>query len=474
MEGTRQPNCRQRRAAAAIARPDLSQVSTMTWLSTSTWFPVALALTTLAGCRGEDLTFDCENQAMAFIEREDAEAPPLVAPIPEDGPVPVTVSLTEEGVNRLLKAAILDNDTPFSGDIPIVTANAKFEPEGDPTIEFASVNGCPSCVLFNVDFAIELSNAGDPVSSGVGNVQLAIPLFLESDEATGTTRLFADYSKTTIEDMYLQVFGFDSEEHTSLAGALEILLQERIQENFMPIELLSIGSWAIGNGDVRLLAKDVVVYPEQDKLVLAMRTNLELSTNAHLDLRAPHPDGAPMAVTMHPELFLAMSHRMLAEGQIPRRYNENGAADEKGAYAVTLNTMVGNAAGLERLDSRFRVWRIAEGYCGWAEADMPLLLAVDDARKGFTVTPGDAALVPGDEDCEGAGCVAKEEEEIVEQNQALISTFKDSLAEQVGQTINYDAIDLEGNTIVFGVIDLEVTPDAINNYLDFVVVQTAE
>ncbi len=453
----------------------------MTWNRMTSGLPLVLAALALAGCRGEDISFDCENQAMAFLERQADESPPLVAPIPEDGPVPVAVSLTEEGVNRLLKAVISENATPFAGDIPIITANASFMPEGDPTIEFGSVNGCPHCVLMNVDFGITLTNNNEPLSSGVGDVQLSVPLFLESDEATGTTTLYADYSKTTIEDMYLQVFGFDSDEHTSLAGALQVLLQERVQENFEPIELLSIGSWTIGNGDVKLLAKDVVVYPNEDKLILAMRTNLTLSNNAHLDLRAVHPSlpvgdttiVPPMAVTMHPELFQAMSHRMLVEGQIPQRYNENGDPDEGGAYAVTLNSMVGNAAGLSRLDSRFRVWRIQDGYCGWAEADLPLLLEIDTARKGFGVTPGEAALVE-DDNCEGSGCVAKEEEQIVEENEDLITNFKTSLADQVDQTINYDQINLEGNTIVFGVVDLVVSPDAINNYLDFTVVKTAE
>ena len=64
---------------------------------------------------------------------------------------------------------------------------------------------------------------------------------------------------------------------------------------------------------------------------------------------------------------------------------------------------------------------------------------------------------------------------VIEDNEDLVTNFKTSLADQVGQTINYDQIDLGAEqTIVFGVVDLVVAPTAISNYLDFTVVQTAD
>jgi hypothetical protein len=199
-----------------------------------------------------------------------------------------------------------------------------------------------------------------------------------------------------------------------------------------------------------------------------MQTNLPMPATAGINLGEPLPDGIPMTLSLHPDLFLTMSHRMLTEGEIPRRYDENGNADPKGTYAVSLNSMTGNATGADQLDTRFRVWRIAEGYCGWAEADMPLDLEVDSNLMGFSVIPGDASLVI-DEACEGSGCVAKEEEEIVRENQGLIETFRSSLAEQVGKTINFDSFSLDRNTIVFAILDLTVSPDVIRSDIEFAV-----
>ena len=72
----------------------------------------------------------------------------------------------------------------------------------------------------------------------------------------------------------------------------------------------------------------------------------------------------PMAVMFDSQLFLSMSHRMLAEGTIARRYGENGEPDPAGIYAVTLDKMDGNDEGARQLDAEFNVWRIADGYCG--------------------------------------------------------------------------------------------------------------
>ena len=427
------------------------------------------------GCRGEDLSFDCENQAMAFIERADAESPPLVTPIPEGSPYPVALQLTEDGVKELFNTQIEAAEVPFTGETQLLVYRATFQPDEDfpPEIELDDLPWCPNCIVLSMGYFVEMEPTGlDTVGiSGPGSAKLAIPLLLETDEVTGVSSIIADYSQTAIIDFTFEVFGIDGEDHGSLVGAIQYRLEEQIREEFEPISLLDIGSWEIGNNEVRLLAKSLRVYPDADKLVIGMKTNLDLPDSTVLDLTQPLPEETPMALTMHPGVFLAMSHRMLAEGQIPRRYDENGEPDEEGTYAVTLHTMQGNAAMAPQLDTRFRVWRIAEGYCGYAEADMALKLEVDEpARQSFSVLPGDAVLVESPENCQGSGCVAQEEKQIVEDNQDIVENFRSALAEQVGQTLNFDSLDIEDSVIVFGIQNLLVTPDVIQTNLDFTVV----
>ena len=426
-----------------------------------------LALSALAllgpGCRGEDISQDCEHQGQEFFRRTEQEVTPLLSPVPARGPYPVALQLTEEGVRRLLGSTVASGDIPFTGTLNLGFTTAHFEPETEPLIEFVEVPGCRNCIVFALDFGIELSSGDNPISSGPGSVQLAIPLRLEADEAAGKSTLIADYDKAEIQDLSLWIYGIDSAEHDALTGALKVLITEQIQEDFGPLPLLEIGSWTIGQDQVRLLARELIVQPNDGKLVLGMHTNLPLPEGDGLDLSGPLPVDQPMAVSMDTSLFLTMSHRMFDEGEIARRYDEDGEPDPTGIYGVTLSELSGSPFGNAQLDSLFRVWRIAEGYCGYAEASMPLDVRINNTRTGIDITPGPAKLIKG----EGVGAAALEEKELVDENQDLIDTFRGDLAAAVGSTINYDSLDLEGSTIVFAVEDVTVDPDAIHSYLNF-------
>jgi hypothetical protein len=415
------------------------------------------------GCRGEDIDFDCETRGQEFFQRTEQEVTPLLSPVPDRGPYPVALQLTEEGVRRLLTSAVADQEIPFTGSLQLAFATATFQPESDPILSFAEVPGCRNCVVFSLDFGLDLASGDTPISSGPGHVELSIPLRLEADESSGVSTLIADYSKAKVEYLKLFIYGIDSEDHDALTGALEVLITERIQEQFDAVSLLELGSWVIGQGQIRLLARELIVQPEDGKLVLGMHTNLPLPDGAGLDLAGPLPGDYPMAVSMDTELFLTMSHRMFDEGEIARRYDEDGNPDPMGTYGVTLTELAGNVQGNPQLDSEFRVWRIQEGYCGFADAVMPLDVAINNTRTGIDITPGAATIIAG----EGAGAAALEEQDLVEENQDLIETFRGDLAAAVGSTINYDSLDLEGSTIVFAVEEVKVDPAAINSYLNF-------
>jgi hypothetical protein len=412
---------------------------------------------------------------MSFQRTADEEERSL-QDIPEEGPYPVAMHVSEDGLNRLL-AGVIDDDVPFAGEVPFGIlpqgpGEATFQAESAPVIELVDIRGCENCLLFTLDFGVELQSESEPLSSGLGFAQLSIPLRLQADEVSGSTTLVADYSQAHIEDWYLSVFGFDSETHTTLSGALQLLLEEEIQAEYGEVELLELGSWNIGQGEVKLVARELFVLPETKQLVLGMHTNLVLGDNSGVDLQAPLPEGVAMGVAFDVELMLDMSYRMMFEGEIPRRYDEEGRPDPNGIYGVTIHAMNAAAGSNKTLSTQFRVWRIAEGYCGFANVDMPLTVSLDETMTTIDVRAGDAVLVPGDN--EGIGVAAEEEQRLVDDNQDLVSVFRKELSEEVAKTLNYEDLSVDGSRILFQTQDIVVEPLAINTYIDFIVVAAEE
>lgn len=301
---------------------------------------VCLSLGATAGCRGKDISFDCENQRGKFDDRALTEELPLSAEIPAKGPWPVAMQLTEAGVNKLL-ASVVDEDVPFTGSVPFGVlpqgpADAMFSPTSTPVLRLDAVKGCRNCVVFHLDFGVQLSSPEMDLSSGVGFVDLNIPLHIETDKAAGTSRLVADYKAATIGEWYLSVFGFDSETHTMLAGALKLLMAEQIAATYDEVVLLEVGTWQVGQGAVELLMQGIEIYSDEGnrKLVLGMHTNLPLGKGVGLDVSQPLPEGSVLAVSMDPGLLLPMAHQMLAEGEIARIYDEDGNPDPHGIYEI--------------------------------------------------------------------------------------------------------------------------------------------
>ncbi len=424
-------------------------------------------MASFVGCRGEDLSFDCENQAMNFLRTVDAEDREL-RDIPDNGPFPVTMTITEESLNRLV-AGIIDDEVPFAGTVPFGVlpegpGEAEFEANDVPVVIVRDVVGCRRCVVLRVTFGVRLDQEGDPLSSGSGFADIAVPLELEANEEEGTTVVLANYSEAFIDDWYLSVYGFDSDKNETLAGALKLLMTEEIQANFEPLALFSIGSWEIGRGQVKMATRKVFVQGEQERLVLGLSTNLPLPEGAGLDVEAPLPEGVAIGVAMDPVLLDTMARRMMEEGEIPTRYDEDGNADADGIYAVSINEIEAGVAG-NNLNTEFRVWRTAEGYCGFASLNMPVTIDLSENMKRIEVAAGNAVLIEGEG--EGIGVAAEEEEQLVEDNQDLIMTFRRELTEQLAETLNYEELGVEGSRIVFTTTDVNVDADAVNTYLDF-------
>lgn len=431
---------------------------------------LAATLVAPAGCRGDDKYWDCDYQAEQFEATVDSRNP-LLDPIPNGEPYPVAIKFSEEGVNKLLQG-VVGQDVPFTGQLPFVWYNGpailEFQATTQPVIELESLEGCPTCVQYSFEFNTQMYAVdGSPQGAGFGRVKFRIPIELEARGETATA-LIADYTRLRVQDLYLNAFGLETEEHPSLVAALGQFMEEKIQEDpaYGRTELLSLDSWEIGNNDVRLLVRKMIVFPEQDTLVLAMQSNLPLPVGGGLEITGDMPMGFPMVVDFDVAMFEAMIHRLMEEGEIPQVYNKDGEPDPDGNYGITLDSIQGGADGQELMLCQFKVWRFAEGYCGHVLATMDLDVELVEG-EGIKITAGEAAILSG----QGSGSVLEEEEEFVEDNQHLIDEFRAGVADNLGTTINYDALAIEGSNIVFQTLEKDLLVDHLETWIDFFVVE---
>ncbi len=430
----------------------------------SAWLGLgAAALLTLTGCRGRDVEFDCEFSSDAFAEATKNDGK-LKEEISSKGPYAAAMVLTSEGINKLLSSSVQD-DVPFTGEVPFGPSSIHFEPDGDPVIEIAEVKGCKNCILYSIDFLVELGFGEDDISSGTGNAKLAVPMVLEPRE-DGATTLVAAYQDAEIIEFEVTVYGLDSEEYAGMAEAISVLMEENVKEQFGPTELLTFEPIGLGDGDVQLAARQLLTFPDDDALALGLGTNIVMPSGTELDIDPKLPEGITMSMQFHTELLLGMERRMLTEGNVPRYYDQNGEPDDDGELAVSIEEVEGVADSAARLDTIFRVWRLEGGYCGYAEAGLPLFIEIDEEDQDLRVRPGNVEVIRG----KGIGSLAAEEDEVVQDNQHLLDNFKGAVAKHMSLTINYDSLSIPEKVVYFFTQDVEVSPKALRTHLDFVVV----
>jgi hypothetical protein len=426
------------------------------------------------GCRGPDESwdYDCavqEPEFRAIAEREGL----LLEPVPNGEPYPVVIKFSEQGVNDLLEG-VVGSDVPFTGELPFVwytgPGTLHFQAITAPVIELESLEGCPTCVQYSFDFTTQFTDSsGEPAGAGFGSVKFRIPMELQplGDDATV---LIADYSRLRVQELYLNALGLETEEHPALVEALGLFMQEKIQENYGPTELLTLDSWEIGNNDVRLLARKLIVFPDEDVLVLAMQSNLPLPPGGGLEITGHMQEGVPMIVDFDIAMFEAMVERLLQEGEIPRIYDEDGKATEDGNYGVTLDHIVGAPNGEEFMTTQFKVWRFAGDSngdrCGYLTATMDLDVDLVEGQ-GVTLTAGQVAVL----EAFGSVSVAQDNDQLVQDNQKVVDTFRTGVADNLGTTINYDALAIEGSNIVFETLAKDVYPTHLETWIDFTVVE---
>lgn len=436
-------------------------------------FVLGLAACDLESClRGEPIVENCEY----FNEQYDAAIAgdgELLPEFPDRPSFPMALVISEEGVNKLL-FGVTGSMVPFASELDLGLGELRFTPTSDPVAKLVSEPGCSRCVDFSFDFSFELLNNGeDSQGAGTGSAALRIPLTLEA--VTGeedTSALIAHYEAAVAGPPGINVMGVKTEEFPNLDAALGILITEKLREQYGPTEVLRFAPWSIGTQSVKLAAKQFAIYPETGVMALGLQTNLELPQGTSIEVGAALPQGVPMMVQMHPLLLFGMAQRMITEGVIARRYNDDGQPDPEGLQAVTLENLEATPLSESDVDVTFRVWRTGGGYCGYANAVTTLTMAIadDGVNDTITVTPtANLRVLSG----EGVGELYEDNQELVDKNKNLVDEFRRSLADQIGVTVNYSELSVAGANIVFDAIALRVADKSIDILLDFLVLDEA-
>ncbi|MCY1055835.1 hypothetical protein [Nannocystis sp. SCPEA4] len=424
--------------------------------------------------RGQQEELDCGDRQAAFEKTAEREGV-LLDEIPDKASFPMALVISELGIAELLKGITSDTNPVAGGNLQLFGLNLEIVPKKTEVQLTSELDKCSRCVIFSVDFNVQaLTEEGTSQLAGTGRSEISIPLRLEALEGD-TTALIAAYDKLTIIDISIAAMGFISEKYPEFEKALAIKMTELIREQSEPVQLMRFAPWTIGTNSVKVAAKEFAIFPETGVISLGMQTNLALPKAVALEVGQALPEGAMMAVQMHPGLLFGMAERMMAEGVIPRRYNDDGEPDPEGPQGITLTSLSKNAIGATDLDVNFRVWRIkgsADGeaeYCGFADAVTVLRLDLVDSdglQDRITVSPTDELRVL---DGEGVGELYEDNKDLVEENKDLVDYFKNSLADQIGITVNYDELAVEGQNIIFDATGITVDDKKIDILLDILV-----
>lgn len=437
-------------------------------------FALGLVACDLESClRGPPTVEDCSYFSTEY-EAAIAGDGELLAEIPDKPNFPMALVISEEGVNKLL-FGVTGSMVPFASALELGLGELRFTPTSDPVAKLVSEPGCHRCVDFSFDFSFELLNNGEQSQgAGIGSAALRIPLSLEPVAGEqDTTALVAHYEATVAGPPGINVMGVDTEEFPELDKALAILITEKLRAQYGPTEVIRFAPWTIGTESVKLAAREFAVFPDTGVMALGLQTNLDLPKAAAIEVGQALPQGVPMLVQMHPLLLFGMAQRMITEGVIPRRYNDDGQADPEGLQAVTLTSLEATALSDSDVDVEFRVWRTGGGYCGYANAVTTLTMAIEDdgINDRISVTPTDNLRVL---DGEGVGELYEDNQQLVDDNKRLVDAFRQDLASQIGVTVNYSEISVEGANIVFDALALKVSDKSIDILLDFLVLDQAD
>ncbi|MFT4703052.1 MAG: hypothetical protein ACI81R_000740, partial [Bradymonadia bacterium] len=221
---------------------------------------------------------------------------------------------------------------PLVGDITLAVQPAL------PTLGIGGNSQCVSCFTADVPFSfgVGFGDTSPNLATGTLSGQLPLGMLAAGDRQTA---LVAQFQTLDITGFSLDIDGVNNTALNAVLDQVEpistALLSQFLRTRFEDAEVATFDSWALGNGDVLLAGRGPIVFPEDQTIMIAMRSNL-ISNNASIDAQSMLPDGADFGFVFDPNLLLAMTRRMNYEGVIPQSYTEAGAVDEQGGTGVTF------------------------------------------------------------------------------------------------------------------------------------------
>ncbi|MEL6178961.1 MAG: hypothetical protein AAFS10_08400, partial [Myxococcota bacterium] len=376
-------------------------------------------------CNGTGGGFDCTAQTTNY-DTATANTGLLVDTVPVDGPFPMAMVLSQDGVNNLL-ATVLDREFQ-SVTIEDSGYSIRIKPSL-PIIQLENFTDCPTCVLANMDLDIERVEVfGINLGSATAVTTIGLPVSMQAKNNT-TTGLMAEMNNATIRNLDLNLSGFSLSDVPLLQDLVTDWATSYVQTEFGATELVELDSWQVSD-DVLLAARGPVIFPEQRTILLGLHTNLSLPGTASLQQQATLPQNTQMGLQFHPDLLLGMVQRLMTEDTIPTDYDEQGNFTGGGDHRISMSAMTASETGAG-LRTDFRIWRTGGGLCGFADVSSTLAAQIsgDDVRftaQDFEITGGD-----------GIG-------QFLDQSQWLAGDFIESMTRNIELTVNYKEMGFEG------------------------------
>ena len=293
-----------------------------------------------------------------------------------------------------------------------------------PLLQIGGTSECSECVRANVPFDLGGSVAGISFPRGSGSIDVQMPIRLLPLE-NNDTALVAEFQEVDILNIDLDLgSGITDSVFEAIEPMASALLTDYLQNRYENARITTMSPWSLGSGEVLLAGRGPSIFPEAGSIIIAMQSNLPLSTLPGIEADALLPEGADLGFVFHPEVLGAMARRMTSEGVIPQQYDDTGQASETGTMMLTMGNVSSTTEGLLRTSST--LWRTGS-FCGTVDVVAAMGLNVSDS--GFTLNIADVAFENG----VGSGM-------LLSSNNWIASGFMESLTNVLETTINYDQI----------------------------------
>jgi hypothetical protein len=217
--------------------------------------------------------------------------------------------------------------------------------------------------------------------SGSGAYQFPV---LISDNGLESSTVNARLDQSEVLSVDFSLPGIPDSWLDPLEPWVEELATLVVQESYGSVALFDLSAWKLGNGDIRLLGRGPLIYPEYGTVAIGMNSNLVRPLEGIIEVDPVLPEGIDLGMQFHPELVLVILERMLHEGFIPRSYDGTGAADESGGLSVSMKGLAGDDQGL--LHTQFRLWQLGGEACGYTDLDLGLGLSISDQQVKLTAS----------------------------------------------------------------------------------------